>query len=749
MANIKLTPLLNELDFRTQAAFDKYNSTHKLRDSTKVTIAGKTTTAGQAEKKTKKKKPNSMFGTDYKKERDGKKDKKKDSTRRTSWEREAGAPYAEDDKFWVDRFLPGDVIAGDTTTETDFYMYRSVKIGISLNDWFKAKDKKDFNYDFKPSGNANIRITSEDGPVELVMFSPNEDGKFNFAFVSDDGDGGKEFTFGNPDSTSIVDDGVFGGRDGYDDPQYVYQSMRYIMAQPETIQLLRGELTMREYKPMYEKMKKQLEQSKSSKVNEITDEALLNKTIKYKDSAGREKEIKMKTALSKTYQMAKEPGMQNAYRTAKKMWDSMRKAGAKNTTATNNKPNSMFGGDYAKERGIKKESMKLTSLLPEAEDFQARSKETGKLVHFKSKDAYQAAIKAGSHEDPKAKKGDSSKAAAKPNDMFGGDYAKDRGGEAPQSDTTKVAPKADVKTIIKNLLKTADKEFKGVYKLKDIADDLNIDDTDGADGNMLQVRIDRGEDGTYIQTDETEGVIVFNDGSQYKLHHVEDGPIPVTRIDGNAPKSDASVDGQTDDELYDALYDMGYDFGELGSDDFDEEGFADAAMSLGYRYDDRNKVWNHRDSGKEAEPNGGFGWGPETDRNPASSLPKKASQLNSKHSKMVQDVVNAETGLKGYIDEDDNTGAFMYNAGMGDSPTYTLYFGSNDDYGKPNEFRVTLEPTYGNDPSGLEGKVDKSFKSPDEAMQYMVAVAKKYKKELEMDDEDTNESTKLTSMIKR
>ena len=233
--------------------------------------------------------------------------------------------------------------------------------------------------------------------------------------------------------------------------------------------------------------------------------------------------------------------------------------------------------------------------LVEAEDFKARSKETGKLVHFKSKDSYNAALKAGTHEDPKDKKDKTPKASAKPNDMFGGDYAKDRGGEAPKADTAKAAPKADVKSIIKNLLKTADKEFKGVYKLKDIADDLNIDDTDGADGNMLQVRIDKGEAGTYIQTDETEGVIVFNDGSQYKLHHVEDGPIPVTRIDGNAPKSDTSVDGQTDDELYDALYDMGYDFGEYGTDDFDEEGFADAAMNLGYRWDDKNKVWNHRD----------------------------------------------------------------------------------------------------------------------------------------------------------
>ena len=42
--------------------------------------------------------------------------------------------------------------------------------------------------------------------------------------------------------------------------------------------------------------------------------------------------------------------------------------------------------------------------LFEAETFKARSKESGKLVQFKSKDAYDAAVKAGTHEDPKAPK---------------------------------------------------------------------------------------------------------------------------------------------------------------------------------------------------------------------------------------------------------------------------------------------------------------------------------------------------------
>jgi hypothetical protein len=262
MTDIKLKSLLNELTFRNQAAFDKYNSAHKLRNSTKVTINGKQTTAGQAEKKTKKKqKPNDMFGADYKKDRGG----NSDSTRKHGWQRAAGAPYAEDDKFWNDRFLPGDKVDGTITNEADFHLYRTAKIGISLIDWFGAKDKKDFNYDFEPN-DGNIIISSENGPVNFMMFSDDKNGIYNFGFT-DNEDG--EFIYDNPDSTSSRDNGTIGGSKQFDDPQYVYQSMRYIMAQPETIQLLRGEITTREYQPMYEKFKKELESL--NKKNEISE----------------------------------------------------------------------------------------------------------------------------------------------------------------------------------------------------------------------------------------------------------------------------------------------------------------------------------------------------------------------------------------------------------------------------------------------------------------------------------------------
>jgi len=185
----------------------------------------------------------------------------------------------------------------------------------------------------------------------------------------------------------------------------------------------------------------------------------------------------------------------------------------------------------------------------------ARSKESGKLVYFKTPQAKDAALKAGSHEDPKAKKGGEPNVDAKPNDMFGGDYAKDRGGEAPKANTPKV------------------------------------------------------------------------------------------------------------------------------------------------------------------------------------NLPKKASQLNSKHAESLEKAINAEVGLNGFVDTDDYTDAIIYTASTGNEPTYTLYFGSNSDYGKPDEFRVTFASTaIDNDPSNIGNKFDKSFKSAEDAMKYTIALAKKYKKELEMDD---------------
>ena len=45
---IKESKLKKEIDFKDQKAFKKYDAKHKMRPTTKVTIGGKTTTAGDA-----------------------------------------------------------------------------------------------------------------------------------------------------------------------------------------------------------------------------------------------------------------------------------------------------------------------------------------------------------------------------------------------------------------------------------------------------------------------------------------------------------------------------------------------------------------------------------------------------------------------------------------------------------------------------------------------------------------------------
>lgn len=63
MKLVNLIPL-KEIDFRNQDQFDDYQKKHSLRPDTKVTIAGKPTTAGQAAKNSEPVKGASVFGKD-------------------------------------------------------------------------------------------------------------------------------------------------------------------------------------------------------------------------------------------------------------------------------------------------------------------------------------------------------------------------------------------------------------------------------------------------------------------------------------------------------------------------------------------------------------------------------------------------------------------------------------------------------------------------------------------------------------
>lgn len=77
--------------------------------------------------------------------------------------------------------------------------------------------------------------------------------------------------------------------------------------------------------------------------------------------------------------------------------------------------------------------IRLKQLLKE-ETFTATNKQSGKTSVFKSKDSRDAAIKAGTH-DAMKDKGQPSAPKVAGSDMFGGDYAKDRGGETSKDNT--------------------------------------------------------------------------------------------------------------------------------------------------------------------------------------------------------------------------------------------------------------------------------------------------------------------------
>ena len=93
---------IEEIDFKSQAAFDAYNKKHKMRKSTKVNVAGKDTTAGDAEQKPRAATP----ATDKDNKRPTKNPFSKESPAHEPWEKKHGKgkdldPEKPKDKFHV------------------------------------------------------------------------------------------------------------------------------------------------------------------------------------------------------------------------------------------------------------------------------------------------------------------------------------------------------------------------------------------------------------------------------------------------------------------------------------------------------------------------------------------------------------------------------------------------------------------------------------------------------------------------
>lgn len=322
----------------------------------------------------------------------------------------------------------------------------------------------------------------------------------------------------------------------------------------------------------------------------------------------------------------------------------------------------------------------------------ARSKKTGKLVYFKSPQHKADALKAGSHEEPKKDKKAQAKQVAKSADLFKGDYDKERGSSGYGS---KPGP-----------------NYKNPLKSKEDWDDLRSfygGDVYDADGNVIKNPFETGDDFSDIKGPKPGD-------SDWSTEDVFNATFKDPETGKEITVGDA-YDREDDSPAYEKAFDYVSQFNP----------------------DDERVI---------------AGPGSDSQKNTSKvNFPKKASELTYKHTMAISDTLNKELGLDGVADSntssmDPDNNTIVYTASAGEEPTYSLYFGPNDDYGKPDEFRVSLDSTYGNDPLKLSGKNDKSFKSAKDAMKYMIALGKKYKKELQMDD-GKNESTKLTSMIKK
>ena len=118
----------------------------------------------------------------------------------------------------------------------------------------------------------------------------------------------------------------------------------------------------------------------------------------------------------------------------------------------------------------------LQSLLKEAPEFTAIAKDSGKLVYFKSKQSKDAAIKKGTHTDPKSSKKsdyfDKIQKYLKTKDLFKGDYSKKRNTKVKvpiQSPNVTILSRKvdDIDNLYKHMVHSwASKKEKNVVKIE-------------------------------------------------------------------------------------------------------------------------------------------------------------------------------------------------------------------------------------------------------------------------------------------
>jgi len=336
----------------------------------------------------------------------------------------------------------------------------------------------------------------------------------------------------------------------------------------------------------------------------------------------------------------------------------------------------------------------------------ARSKKTGKLVYFKTPQAKDAAMKAGSHEQPKKDKKAQAKQAAQSANLFKGDYSKER--ELPTNDFSDIkGPKPGDSGW------STEDVFNATFKDPETGKTITVGDAyDREDGSPAYEKAFAYA--AEFNPDDEE--LISGPGSGDDFSNIK-GPKPddsgwstedVFNATFKDPKTGKTItvgdayDREDDSEAYNIALDYVSQF-----NPDDEElisGPGSPSKKTDSNLDISPKNW-------KTEPNGGM---------------KFAAAME------LEKILNSELGVDGAADIGDNNGAIEYVIDDNDRET-SLYLGKSKD-----GYDVSIANPYSD-----EFEEPKVFKTPEEAVKYAIELAKKYKKDLGA----KNESVKLKNLL--
>jgi hypothetical protein len=279
MKLVNLIPL-KEIDFRNQDQFDDYQKQHSLRPDTKVTIAGKPQTVAQASKNSEPTKGCSIFGKDKgasvfaqaggassdtkKVEPKAEKSKYDDKEYWKDDEKSDSSGYYdsddEDDDDDYDGYDDGDSWGEGPQFTSD----RLNKVEAALEDDLNLRGNG-FETTRESGGGGGgwegpMTIVSKDADQEsgnyisLSVGSPDNDGKFSIVFANDEG-----MPYFEPNYDALTGNNTL-------EPQQAFKITKALMKMPEVQKVLKGEMSIDEFQPIYDKLKSKF--SKSSGLNE-------------------------------------------------------------------------------------------------------------------------------------------------------------------------------------------------------------------------------------------------------------------------------------------------------------------------------------------------------------------------------------------------------------------------------------------------------------------------------------------------